>query len=111
PPPPGAVRAAADGIAFRNLVLCVLRLGMPRFTENASLYYPDPEIPFTRLYEPKNRSPQLAPPGETCVVLELPCDPDDATWRAPDAAITAACREALARTHGLADDLVRESAV
>jgi protoporphyrinogen oxidase len=89
PPPPPDILAAAGGIAFRNLVLCVLFLDQERFSENASLYFPDAEIPFTRLYEPRNRSPFMAPPGKTCVVLEIPCEPGDAVWSEPDAALIA----------------------
>jgi protoporphyrinogen oxidase len=85
PLPPPDILELANGIAFRNLILCVLRLDADRFSENASLYFPDPDAPFTRLYEPANRSPFMAPRGQTCVVLEAPCDPGDALWNAPDA--------------------------
>lgn len=87
PAPPADILAVAAGIAYRHLVLCVLFLDLDRFSENASLYFPDAGTPFTRLYEPKNRSPRMAPPGKTCVVLEIPCDPGDAIWRAGDAAL------------------------
>jgi len=102
PAPPRDVLARADRIAFRNLILCVLRLGRPRFTPNASLYFPDGDIPFTRLYEPKNRGPLMAPQSETCLVLEIPCDPDDQTWRAEDATIVESTLTALERAMGAA---------
>ncbi len=111
PAPPAAVLEAAAGVSFRNLVLCALRLRTGRFSDNASLYFPSGDVPFTRLYEPKNRSPFLAPPGETCLVLELPCDPGDATWNAPEAAIARRCVEALARACGLDPALVLEASV
>ncbi len=111
PAPPPEVLSDADGIAFRNLVLCVLRLRQGRFSVNASLYFPGPDVPFTRLYEPKNRDPSMAPPGETCVVLEIPCDPDDATWASSRTSLVAACVEALARVAGLDPGRVLESAV
>lgn len=102
PPAPRALLDRADRIAFRNLILCVLRLGRPRFTQSASLYFPDPEVPFTRLYEPKNRGSHMAPPHETCLVLEIPCDPDDATWRASDATIVETVLGGLERAMGAA---------
>jgi protoporphyrinogen oxidase len=111
PPPPAGILEIADKITFRNLILCVLRLDLPRFSENASLYYPDPEIPFTRLYEPKNRSPFLAPPGQTCIVLEIPCDPTDALWTAPDAAVLDQVLTALESTGSLRRTDLLESAV
>jgi protoporphyrinogen oxidase len=111
PAPPADILAAAGEIAFRNLVLCALRLRTDRFSDNASLYFPDPDVPFTRLYESKNRSASMAPSGETCVVLEIPCDPGDAMWRAPDAKIISTCVHALARATGFDPDLVVEASV
>jgi protoporphyrinogen oxidase len=64
-------------------------LDQERFSENASLYFPDPDVPFTRLYEPRNRSPFMAPPGKTCVVLEIPCDPSDPVWTESDDSLVA----------------------
>jgi protoporphyrinogen oxidase len=89
PAPPPPILALAESIAFRNLVLCVLFLDQKHYSENASLYFPDPEVPFTRLYEPRNRSPFMAPPGQTCVVLEIPCNAQDAVWTEPDASLIA----------------------
>jgi protoporphyrinogen oxidase len=89
PPPPPDILSLAGGIAFRNLVLCVVFLDQERFSENASLYFPDPAVPFTRLYEPRNRSPFMAPAGKTCIVLEIPCDPQDAVWTEPDESLVA----------------------
>ncbi len=89
PAPPPYILALAESIAFRNLVLCVLFLDQTQYSDNASLYYPDPEIPFTRLYEPRNRSLFMAPPGQTCIVLEIPCNAQDAVWTEPDVSLIA----------------------
>ena len=80
PPPPEAIRRLTGSMRFRHLRLAVLALDRPRLTPNASLYFPDRSIPFTRLYEPTNRSPDMAPDGQTVVVLELPCHRDDEAW-------------------------------
>ncbi len=80
PPPPPEIRALADRIKYRHLVVCVFCLERAAFSPNASLYFPDVRFPFTRLYEPKNRSPHMAPEGQTAIVLELPCYRDDAVW-------------------------------
>jgi len=88
PPPPKAVQAIAGSMRFRHLRLAVLALDRPRLTPNASLYFPDRSIPFTRLYEPKNRSPDMAPPGQTVVVLERPCHRGDEAWSLPGSALT-----------------------
>lgn len=101
PPPPEAIQSFAASIRFRNLRLAVLGLDRPRLTPNASLYFPERSVPFTRLYEPKNRSPDMAPDDQTVVVLELPCQSDEAAWEQSDEALrNAACR--LLEAQGLA---------
>lgn len=77
PAPPAEILAAAGAITFRHLRLCVVFLARERFSENASIYFPDPGIPFTRLYESKNRSVAMAPSGATALVLEVPCEDGD----------------------------------
>jgi protoporphyrinogen oxidase len=84
PAPPQDLQDLASKLRFRDLILVALFLDKPRVTRNASIYFPSPEIPFTRLYEPKNRSIELAPPKQTCVVVELPCFAEDAVWRESD---------------------------
>ena len=107
PAPPEDLRATAESIRFRHLRLVVLGLDRPRLTPNASLYFPERAVPFTRLYEPKNRSPDMAPDDQTVVVLERPCHPESAAWeQSAEALREAACdlleAEALARP----DDVV-----
>jgi len=87
PPPPDEIQALARSMRFRHLRLVVLGLDRPHLTQNASLYFPDRSIPFTRLYEPKNRSPDMAPDDQTVAVLELPCHPDTDDWNRPDEAL------------------------
>jgi protoporphyrinogen oxidase len=84
PPPPDEIQALAQSMRFRHLRLVVLGLDRPRLTRNASLYFPDRSIPFTRLYEPKNRSPDMAPDDQTVVVLERPCHPETEAWTQSD---------------------------
>ena len=51
------------------------------FSENASIYFPDSNFPFSRIYEPKNRSKAMAPKGKTCIVIEVPCNYDDSMYQ------------------------------
>jgi protoporphyrinogen oxidase len=71
------VREAAAGLRFRHIRLFFLRLAQPRVSPNASIYIPDPRMCVTRMYEPKNRSPKMAPSDETSLVVEVPCFTDD----------------------------------
>jgi len=70
---PGAARAAASRLRFRHVRLLFLRLGVASLSEKASIYIPDPAFCVSRLYEPRNRSAEMAPAGETAVVVEVPC--------------------------------------
>ena len=80
PAPPEEIQTIANSIRFRHLRLAVLGLDRSRLTPNASLYFPSRDTPFTRLYEPKNRSPDMAPDDQTVVVLEWPCHRGDDGW-------------------------------
>jgi len=71
------IREAAAGLRFRHIRLFFLRLDQPRVSANASIYIPDPKLCVTRMYEPKNRSPKMAPSHETSLVVEVPCFTDD----------------------------------
>ncbi len=106
PPPPPEVLAAADAVRFRNLVLCVFGLDRPSFSPNASIYFPGAEFPFTRLYEPKNRSRHMAPEGQTAIVLELPCFAGDAGWKMPEEELRRSAWEALQRVRPIAEEEV-----
>lgn len=53
PKPVEEVLHAARDLRYRNLILIALFLNKESITENASIYFPDSDIPFTRVYEPK----------------------------------------------------------
>ena len=74
--PDSAVQAASR-LRFRHIRLLFVRLAVERVSANASIYIPDPAFAVSRVYEPKNRSAAMAPPGETSIVAEVPCFSDD----------------------------------
>lgn len=80
PAPPRQLIEIAEGMKFRDLILTALFLNRTQVSRNASIYFPSEDVPFTRLYEPKNRSIELAPPSQTCVVVEIPCFADQPIW-------------------------------
>ena len=77
PKPPKEIQKILNNFNFRSLRLCILYLNIKNFSKNASIYFPDNRFPFTRIYEPKNRSLEMAPVEKTCIVIEVPCDKDD----------------------------------
>lgn len=105
---PREILDAAESIKYRHLVLCVFCLDRPSFSPNASLYFPDAEFPFTRLYEPKQRSAFMAPVGQTAIVLEMPCYGEDAVWDSPDEVLQQLAWSALLQVKQMsADEVVR----
>lgn len=104
PTPPPELSAIANAIKYRYLVLCVFCLNRDSFSSNASIYFPSEEFPFTRLYEPKNRSLYMAPEGQTVIVLEIPCFSESSVWKMSEAVLRAEVWEALCRIKPLHSD-------
>jgi protoporphyrinogen oxidase len=63
----------ARKLRFRQIRLLYFRIGRPRFSDNASIYIPDPQYCLSRIYEPKNRCETMAPENETGLAIEVPC--------------------------------------
>jgi len=85
---PASAIEASENLRFRHVRLIFLRLGRADFTENASIYIPDPEYCISRIYEPKNRCASMAPEGETGIVVEVPCFEDEPIAALPDELLT-----------------------
>ena len=80
PAPPEDIQRIARSMKFRHVLLAAIMLNKPSITGNGSVYFPDDEFPFTRVYEPKNRSKYMAPENKTSLMVEIPCAYDDAVW-------------------------------
>lgn len=77
PTAPKDIINISNNLKYRGLRLAIISLDLNSFSDNASIYYPQSNIPFTRIYEPKNRSKNMAPSDKTCIVVEVPCQPED----------------------------------
>ncbi len=84
PPAPAPVLASAAALSYRAMILIYLVLDADRFSDYDAHYFPELDIPITRLSEPKNYSLADAP-GTTVLCAELPCSASDAVWRASEA--------------------------
>lgn len=84
PAAPADVVEAAGKLKFRDLITVNVMLDRPQVTTDTWLYIHDRSIPFARLHEPKNWSPQMAPPGKTSLVAEIFCSIGDETWSKSD---------------------------
>ncbi len=89
PAPEAAILAAVGALRFRHVVLLALFLDVDQVSNHGSLYFPDKRIPFTRTFEPKNRSAAMAPVGKSSLVLEIPCQRHDPLWTTTTEELTA----------------------
>ena len=80
PSPPTEILEIINSIKFRNLILIALFLDKDSVNNNGSMYFPSEKFPFTRIYEPKNRSSFMSPKGKTSLIVEIPCQSSDAIW-------------------------------
>ena len=96
PEAPAHLRTLARGVRYRNLILVTLILDKPSVTSAGTLYFPDRNLPFTRVVEPRNRSRAMSPPGKTSLVAELPCSDGDDLWMLEDDALVALVRSHFA---------------
>ena len=69
---PKEISEITERMKYRMITLYVLFINKKSFTKNASIYFPQKEVLFTRIYEPKNRSKYMAPIDKTCIVIEVP---------------------------------------
>lgn len=74
-------------LRFRGMRFLNLAMACENLSPYTWQYLSDPDVLATRLQEPRRRSPFMAPPGHTSLMLEVPCDPGDVWWEAPDAAL------------------------
>ncbi|MBI3553701.1 MAG: FAD-dependent oxidoreductase [Elusimicrobia bacterium] len=105
---PAAAREAAERLCFRQIRLVFLRLDQERVSPNASIYIPETRYCVSRVSEPKNRSSDAAPAGETALVAEVPCFSGDALDRLPAAALAARVVDELSQIGLLRSERVRE---
>jgi protoporphyrinogen oxidase len=111
PPPPADVLVAAAELKYRDIVIATIMLDTERVTDLTWLYLPGDDIPFGRIHEPKNWSPQMAPAGKTHLVVEYFCFKGDAIWNASDAELTALTVQHLEKLDFISRDEVLDSCI
>src|SRR5262249_54376893 len=97
PQAPPEVLDAAGRIRYRGMILVYLVLGRQRFSEFDAHYFPEAEVPITRLSEPRNYSTATEPADRTVLCAELPCTQGDQYWGLSDEQLGSLVAEALGR--------------
>jgi protoporphyrinogen oxidase len=95
--PPAELLCAAESIDYRAMILIYLILEQDRFSEYDAHYFPEPDIPISRMSEPKNYSNAREPRDLTVLCGELPCSPDSPEWAKSDAELGALMCDSLVR--------------
>jgi protoporphyrinogen oxidase len=107
----GEASQAARALRFRALTFVNLMLSRPDFSQSTWMYVATGTLRTSRIQEPRRRSPAMAPPGKTSLMLEVPCEPGDDVWSADIGALTRLGHEEL-RTLGFRlDDVLGSFAV
>ncbi len=79
PKPPAPIKAAADNLTYADSFLVYTLVNKQPLTPNCWMYFPGPEVIFTRVYELFHFSPALVPEGMSCLCAEIPARPADPT--------------------------------
>ncbi|HVW54355.1 MAG TPA: FAD-dependent oxidoreductase [Rhizobiaceae bacterium] len=84
-------------LRFRGLRFLNFPMAVPDVSPWTWQYLSDRDMVGTRLQEPRRRSPDMAPPGMSSLMMEIPCDPGDELWTMPDDQLFRRIRGDLAR--------------
>ena len=87
PEPPEDVLDAAGEIDYRSMVLVYLTVPVDQFTTTDAHYFPEENVCFTRVSEPKNYFRSTEPKGRTVLCAEIPCSVGDDVWTMDDDAL------------------------
>jgi protoporphyrinogen oxidase len=82
--PPDEVSGSLRQIEYRSMILIYLLLEQDRFSEYDAHYFPELDIPISRISETKNYYNAQEPAGYTVLCAELPCGGDAPEWDMTD---------------------------
>jgi protoporphyrinogen oxidase len=94
---PTAIERSLSRLRFRAIRLLNVLLEGPPVSPHTWMYVSEPDFMVARIQEPIHRSPHMAPPGCTSLMLEIPCQVGDATWTSSDRVLYDRVLEDLAR--------------
>jgi UDP-glucuronate 4-epimerase len=98
PTVPKTILHLVEKISFRHIRLAVFFIKRPSILKAATMYFPDKQFVFTRLYEPKNRNPKMSPKNKTSLVAEVPCFSEDSQWKMSEEKFISMLREQVVST-------------
>lgn len=96
PVAPIEVRESGRSLRSRAMVLAYITLATDRFSAYDTHYFPEADVPFSRVSEPKNFCSE-GPTGRTVLCAEIPTDVASETWSAENADVRDSVLDGLAR--------------
>jgi protoporphyrinogen oxidase len=111
PSAPQEIVDVARSLRFRNVILTAFFINRPRITRNASIYFPEDQYPFTRIYEPKNRSEYMSPVEKTSLVAEIPCSTNDDLWKSDEQKLIQLSLKPVREVFGIKDSEILNTRV
>ncbi len=78
---PKPVLEASQHLRFRALVLLYMLYDAPLSVPDTWLYYPEDNVPFSRISVPNNFMAGQNPPSQGCLCLEFCCQAEDSIWK------------------------------
>jgi protoporphyrinogen oxidase len=91
------VLQAAGRMEYRAMLLVYLSVPIDQWTTTDAHYFPEENVVFTRVSEPKNYARSVAPKGRTILCAELPCQVGDQLWQMSDEALGQRVADDLAK--------------
>jgi protoporphyrinogen oxidase len=103
PQPPAHVRAAADGLNYRDFLTVALVIDSDKLFPDNWIYIHTPGVKVGRIQNFNNWSQAMVPePGKTCLGLEYFCFEGDGLWTSQDADLIELAKKEIGEL-GLAD--------
>lgn len=85
---PVEVNNACKKLKYRSHVSLLITLDVPSVFPDQWIYFPNTEIPFARIMEPKNFSKKLSPEDKTSLLIEFFCWENYRFWNATKKELT-----------------------
>jgi protoporphyrinogen oxidase len=93
--PPHEVRDAASHLGYRGMIFCYFVYNTSKLTPYDAHYFPESELRFSRLSEPKNYALASDPAALTGICIEIPCEVGGELWNADEKTVIATARADL----------------
>jgi len=80
PKVPEDILQASKKLKFRSHISLFITIDKPSIFPDQWIYFPDKDIPFGRIMEPKNFSKKMSPDKKTSLLIEFFCWENDKIW-------------------------------